>query len=61
MNSAEVASPLNFMIAVHFDGASLLFFVGKFAKEHGGDYIKVTGSGRGGSPHYKDENTDKNL
>ena len=33
------------------DGASSVILCNeKFAKEHGGDYVKVIGSGRGGSP-----------
>jgi acetyl-CoA C-acetyltransferase len=52
MNSAVVASPLKLYDCCPFsDGASSVILCSeKFAKEHGGDYIQVTGSGRGGSP-----------
>ena len=52
MNSAVVASPLKLYDCCPFsDGASSVILCSeKFAKEHGGDYIEVIGSGRGGSP-----------
>ena len=52
MNSAVVASPLKLYDCCPFsDGASSVILCSeKFAKAHGGDYIEVTGSGRGGSP-----------
>ncbi|MFB5614274.1 MAG: thiolase domain-containing protein [Candidatus Nitrosomaritimum yanchengensis] len=52
MNSAVVASPLKLFDCCPFsDGASSVILCSeKFAKEHGGDYIEVIGSGRGGSP-----------
>lgn len=52
MNSAVVASPLKLYDCCPFsDGASSVILCNeKFAKEHGGDYVRVTGSGRGGSP-----------
>lgn len=52
MSSAVVASPLKLYDCCPFsDGASSVILCNeKFAKEHGGDYIKVIGSGRGGSP-----------
>lgn len=52
MNSAVVASPLKLYDCCPFsDGASAVILCSeKFAKETGGDYIRVTGSGRGGSP-----------
>lgn len=52
MNSAVVASPLKLYDCCPFsDGASSVIMCSeKFAKEHGGDYIEVIGSGRGGSP-----------
>ena len=52
MNSAVVASPLKLYDCCPFsDGASSVILCSeKFAKEHGGDYIQVIGSGRGGSP-----------
>jgi acetyl-CoA C-acetyltransferase len=52
MNSAVVASPLKLYDCCPFsDGASSVILCNeKFAKEHGGNYIEVIGSGRGGSP-----------
>lgn len=52
MNSAVVASPLKLYDCCPFsDGASSVILCNeKFAKEHGGNYVKVIGSGRGGSP-----------
>ncbi len=52
MGSPVVASPLKLYDCCPFsDGASSVILCSKkFAQEHGGDYIKVTGSGRGGSP-----------
>jgi acetyl-CoA C-acetyltransferase len=52
MKSAVVASPLKLYDCCPFsDGASSVILCNeKFAKEHGNDYIKVIGSGRGGSP-----------
>ena len=52
MNSAVVASPLKLYDCCPFsDGASSVVLCSeKFAKSHGGDYIRVIGSGRGGSP-----------
>ena len=52
MNSAVVASPLKLYDCCPFsDGASaVILCTEKFAKKTGGDYIRVTGSGRGGSP-----------
>ncbi len=52
MNSAVVASPLKLYDCCPFsDGASSVILCSeKFAKEHGGDYVQVIGSGRGGSP-----------
>ena len=52
MKSAVVASPLKLYDCCPFsDGASaVILCTEKFAKKTGGDYIKVTGSGRGGSP-----------
>jgi len=52
MNSAVVASPLKLYDCCPFsDGASSVILCSeKFAKAHGGDYIEVIGSGRGGSP-----------
>jgi acetyl-CoA C-acetyltransferase len=52
MNSAVVASPLKLFDCCPFsDGASSVILCSeKFAKENGGDYIEVIGSGRGGSP-----------
>jgi acetyl-CoA C-acetyltransferase len=47
-----VASPLKLYDCCPFsDGASAVILCNeKFAKDHGGDYIEVLGSGRGGSP-----------
>ena len=52
MNSAVVASPLKLYDCCPFsDGASAVILCSQnFAKEHGGDYIDVIGSGRGGAP-----------
>lgn len=52
MNSPVVASPLKLYDCCPFsDGASSVILSNeKFAKEHSKDYIKVIGSGRGGSP-----------
>ena len=52
MSSAVVASPLKLYDCCPFsDGASAVILCSeKFAKEHGGNYIEVLGSGRGGSP-----------
>ena len=52
MHSAVVASPLKLYDCCPFsDGASAVILCSQnFAKEHGGDYIDVIGSGRGGSP-----------
>ncbi len=52
MKSAVVASPLKLYDCCPFsDGASSVILCSeKFAKEHSKDYIKVIGSGRGGSP-----------
>ena len=52
MNSAVVASALKLYDCCPFsDGASAVILCSQnFAKEHGGDYIDVIGSGRGGSP-----------
>ncbi|MCE2508413.1 MAG: thiolase domain-containing protein [Nitrosopumilaceae archaeon] len=52
MNSAVVASPLKLYDCCPFsDGASaVILCTEEFAKKTGGDYIRVTGSGRGGSP-----------
>ena len=52
MNSAVVASPLKLYDCCPFsDGASaVILCTEEFAKKTGGNYIKVTGSGRGGSP-----------
>lgn len=52
MNSAVVASPLKLYDCCPFsDGASsVILCTEKFAKEHTKDYIRVIGSGRGGSP-----------
>ena len=51
MNSDVVASPLKLYDCCPFsDGASAVILCSQsFAKEHGGDYIDVIGSGRGGS------------
>jgi len=52
MNSAVVASPLKLYDCCPFsDGASSVILCNeKFAKDHSKDYIRVIGSGRGGSP-----------
>lgn len=52
MNSAVVASPLKLYDCCPFsDGASSVIICNeKFAKDHTKDYIRVIGSGRGGSP-----------
>ena len=52
MNSDVVASPLKLYDCCPFsDGASAVILCSQsFAKDHGGDYINVIGSGRGGSP-----------
>ena len=52
MNSAVVASPLKLYDCCPFsDGASSVILCNeKFAKDHTKDYIRVIGSGRGGSP-----------
>ena len=52
MNSAVVASPLKLYDCCPFsDGASSVILCNEqFAKEHSKDYIRVIGSGRGGSP-----------
>ena len=52
MNSDIVASPLKLYDCCPFsDGASAVILCNqRFAKEHGGNYIDVIGSGRGGSP-----------
>ncbi len=52
MKSPVVASPLKLYDCCPFsDGASSVILCSeKFAKEHGGDYVEVIGSGRGGSP-----------
>lgn len=52
MGSPVVASPLKLYDCCPFsDGASAVILCNrKFAAEHGKDYIKVIGSGRGGSP-----------
>jgi len=52
MNSAVVASPLKLYDCCPFsDGASSVILCSeKFAKDHTKDYIRVIGSGRGGSP-----------
>ncbi len=52
MKSPVVASPLKLYDCCPFsDGASSVILCSeKFAKEHGGNYVEVTGSGRGGSP-----------
>ncbi len=52
LGSAVVASPLKLYDCCPFsDGASSAIVCNeKFAKEHGGKYVKVIGSGRGGSP-----------
>ncbi|RNJ76237.1 MAG: thiolase domain-containing protein [Nitrosopumilus sp. H8] len=52
MNSAVVASPLKLYDCCPFsDGASSVVLCSEeFAKAHGGNYVEVIGSGRGGSP-----------
>jgi len=52
LSSAVVASPLKLYDCCPFsDGASSVILCSeKFAREHSGDYVRVTGSGRGGSP-----------
>lgn len=52
MSSPVVASPLKLYDCCPFsDGASSVILCNRrFAREHGGDYVRVTGSGRGGSP-----------
>lgn len=52
MNSPVVASPLKLYDCCPFsDGASSVILCSeRFAKERGGDYVEVVGSGRGGSP-----------
>ena len=52
MRSPVVASPLKLYDCCPFsDGASSVILCSeKFAKDNGGDYIEVIGSGRGGSP-----------
>lgn len=52
MASPVVASPLKLYDCCPFsDGASSVILCSeKFAREHGGDYVEVIGSGRGGSP-----------
>jgi len=52
MNSAVVASPLKLYDCCPFsDGASAVILCNeKFAKDYSKNYIKVIGSGRGGSP-----------
>ncbi len=52
LNSPVVASPLKLYDCCPFsDGASSVILCNeKFAKSHSKDYIRVTGSGRGGSP-----------
>ena len=52
VNSDIVASPLKLYDCCPFsDGASAVILCNqRFAKEHGGNYIDVIGSGRGGSP-----------
>ncbi len=52
MKSPVVASPLKLYDCCPFsDGASSVILCNeKFAKEHGGNYVNVIGSGRGGSP-----------
>ncbi|MEK6965040.1 MAG: thiolase domain-containing protein [Thermoproteota archaeon] len=52
MNSAVVASPLKLYDCCPFsDGASSVILCNeKFAKQHTKNYIRVIGSGRGGSP-----------
>ena len=52
MASPVVASPLKLYDCCPFsDGASsVILCSGEFAREHGGDHVRVIGSGRGGSP-----------
>ncbi|MEK0336217.1 MAG: acetyl-CoA acetyltransferase, partial [Nitrosopumilus sp.] len=52
MNSPVVASPLKLYDCCPFSdgGSSVILCSEKFAKDNGGDYIEVIGSGRGGSP-----------
>ncbi len=52
LNSAVVASPLKLYDCCPFsDGASSVILCNeKFARNHSNDYVKVIGSGRGGSP-----------
>ncbi len=52
LSSAVVASPLKLYDCCPFsDGASSVILCNeKFAREHSKDYVRVTGSGRGGSP-----------
>ena len=52
MGSAVVASPLKLYDCCPFsDGASSVILCSeKFARDHSKNYVKVTGSGRGGSP-----------
>jgi acetyl-CoA C-acetyltransferase len=52
MNSPVVASPLKLYDCCPFsDGASSVILCNeKFAKSHNKDYVKIIGSGRGGSP-----------
>ncbi len=52
MNSPVVASPLKLYDCCPFsDGASSVILCSeKFAREQGGSYVEVIGSGRGGSP-----------
>jgi len=52
MKSPVVASPLKLYDCCPFsDGASSVILCSEaFAKEHGSDYVRVVGSGRGGSP-----------
>jgi len=52
LSSAVVASPLKLYDCCPFsDGASSAIVCSeRFAKEHGGRYVEVIGSGRGGSP-----------
>lgn len=52
LKSAVVASPLKLYDCCPFsDGASSVILCNeKFARDHGGNYVRVIGSGRGGSP-----------
>ena len=52
LSSAVVASPLKLYDCCPFsDGASSVILCSEeFARAHGGDYVRVIGSGRGGSP-----------